>query len=209
MSIPDYDHLSERLIQAEERKAAALETIAYHLPALIEAMKTRPSYGGGNRKQKDAVGFFPFVPDLNMFQKNDTIHVPATCFAAKNGKVTFYSPFTVEGNLAMKQQPNSEEWYKFPGAPVGTIKKDSDLFRRIFGDWNPNEAGTPVWFKDGQIKILTISIGENKPQEGRPAPTNKFFSFIVGIKDAETTDPLALQFTSAPITTPVQQNGNS
>lgn len=207
MSLPDYDQLSERLIQAEERKAAALEIIAHHLPAVIEALKTRSSYGGGNRKQKDAVGFFPFVPDLNLFQKNDTVHVPATCFAAKNGKVTFYSPFTVEGNLAMKQQAD-ETWMRFPGAPVGTIKKDSDLFRRIFGDWNPNETGTPVWFKDGQIKILTISIGENKPQEGRPAPTNKFFSFIVGIKDAETTDPAALPFTSAPIA-PAHQNGNS
>jgi hypothetical protein len=148
--------------------------------------------GEGGRK-KEAVGFYPFVPDLTQFQKNDTIHIPANCFARRGDRVNFFSPFNAEGLIAMKQTEGTGEWYRYPGAQVATIKIGSDTFKKVFGEeWNPADTGQPVWFKDGLIKILTISIGVDKDDP------NKRFSFIVGQKNAETTDPLALQFTAIP-----------
>lgn len=199
---PDFD-LQLRRVEAEERKAEALErqaaayeSIAVQLPALIEALKTSRSYGGSGYKKKDAVGFYPFVPgSLDPFSKGDTFYVPATAYSCKNGRVTFYSPFTVEGNLAIKEI--NGQAVKYPGAVVGSLKADSDYFRKIFGDWKPTEDGQPKWFKD-RIMILTISCAENKPQEGKPAPQNKYYPLIVNKKEADTTDPEALPFTPFP-----------
>lgn len=87
----------DRLAAAAERQAAAWETIALAMPALIEAMGKRNSYGGKKPTGEDH-GFYHFIPSaeaMAAMKAGDSFHVVSTSYRVipDKGRVYFDSPF--------------------------------------------------------------------------------------------------------------------
>jgi hypothetical protein len=165
----------------------ALAAASLIAEAIKEASKPRGGGGGGNwsGKKKEAVGLFHITPSLDTFSKNDSFHVPAVGYWKSGERINFFSPWFETGELALDKEGN-----RIPGMKVSSIQIGSKTWEKLFSKWTDyNTTGKPTWFT-GEIRILTVSVGEGDD--------GKKFSFLVGVKKAETADPSALQYSPLP-----------
>lgn len=170
--------LNERAIQAEERKAAALESIASQLPALIAALN-KPR-GGWNKKDGKDHGLFKLPPDLSAIPDYDLFHLPTTAylFDKKYKRLQFFSPFNTKGEIDPA------------GARVASIGVDGKAYSDIFKEWKYDESGTKKVFALRILKMRASTYNDKK------------IATIVGIGEPANgvTDPTQLTYVTAEAT---------
>lgn len=142
----------DRIATAIERQAAAWETIAAAMPALIEAMGKRNSWGGKKQQTGEDHGFYHFIPSaesLAAMKAGDTFHVVAGSYRVINdkGRIYFDSPFA-----------DPKDSNKF--AYLTSLALDS----KVLKGWNPTGSGS---FSDkatgaAEPRQIHLQVGADK-----------------------------------------------
>lgn len=168
-----------RFIDAEERKAAALESIALQMPDLIAKMGYR-SYG--KRDNGTDHGLYRTPPSLDGMAKGDKFQVPISGYwYDTNWKtVKFCSPFNSYGEITGKL-----------GEQVASANPSKDYWDKNLklGSWNYDQSGQAHSFP---LRIAHMVVGSSKDNP------DKKFAFIGRLEDRGITDPLALEYKDNP-----------
>jgi len=170
----------ERLVVAEERKAAALESIALQMPDLIAKMGYRSSYS--KRDNGTDHGLYRTTPPLDGMTKGDKFQVPISGYwYDTNWKtVKFCSPFNFYGEITGKL-----------GEQVASANPAKDYWEKNLklGSWQYDQSGQAHSFP---LRIAHMVVGASKDNP------DKKFAFIGRLEDRGITDPMALEYKDIP-----------